>query len=68
METFKKYKIFNRRLKPFVELYPFFDGRDISTYTTPKLLEIEMLNGQFEVGEDITLVSESSQEDFLEQL
>lgn len=53
-------RFLSRRFKPFVEVYPFFDGRDISTYTTPKLLEIQMLDGQFEVGEDITLVSESS--------
>ena len=53
-------RFIGRRFKPFIEVYPFFDGRDISTYTTPKLVEIVMLDGQFEIGEDISLVSESS--------
>jgi len=47
-----------RRLKPFVRLYPFFDQRNISTYTTPKLLEIEMLNNNpFQPNEFFSLRS-----------
>lgn len=44
-----------RRLKPFVQFYPFFDQRPISTYVTPKLIEIEMLEGEFIAGETFVL-------------
>ena len=61
--TFSRWKrsrnirFYCRRLNRFVELYPFFDGKDISTYVTPKLLEIEMLSGAFTPGERFSLVS-----------
>ncbi len=45
----------SRRLKPFVQFYPFFDKIDISTYCTPKLIEIEMLSGTFQTGESFSL-------------
>jgi len=42
-----------RGLKPVTRFYPFFEGIDISNYIVPKLLEIEMISGKFEVGETI---------------
>lgn len=43
-----------RRLKPNTKLYLFFDGIDMSSYFVPKLLEITMIGGKFEVGETVT--------------
>jgi len=45
------------KVKPFVKLYPFLEGKDIYTLTTPKLVEIKMLSGEFTIGEDVQLVS-----------
>lgn len=42
-----------KRLKPFSRVYGFFDGQDVNKYITPKLIEIEMLEGTFSVGEEI---------------
>ncbi len=42
------------RLKPFTQMYPFFDNVDVASFCTPKLIEIEMVSGTFEIGEDIT--------------
>ena len=39
------------KCKPLTQLYPFFDGVNVSQYCTPKLLEIEMVAGSFQVGE-----------------
>jgi hypothetical protein len=39
--------------KPSTRLYPFFDGIDMSKYIVPKLLEIQMISGVFEVGETV---------------
>jgi hypothetical protein len=43
------------RLKPNIRVYPFFDGRDVSAYTTPKILQIQMATNSvaFQIGEDI---------------
>ena len=38
-------------LKPRTRFYPFFDGRRMEGYCSPKLVEIEMQEGVFEVGE-----------------
>ncbi len=38
-------------LKPVTRFYPFFEGIDVQNYITPKLLEIEMISGRFQVGE-----------------
>ena len=38
-------------LKPLTRFYPFFDGRRMDAYSSPKLVEITMLEGVFEVGE-----------------
>jgi len=45
------------RLKPGIRVYAFLDGRDINSYVTPKIVEIQMTNGSvaFQAGEDITV-------------
>ena len=35
-------------------MYAFFDGVNVTKFCVPKLLEIEMESGTFEVGEDVT--------------
>jgi hypothetical protein len=44
----------SRRLKPKTQLYPFFDDVDMIKYVVPKLIEIEMKSGAFQVGETVT--------------
>lgn len=51
----RNFSITAYRLKPNVRVYSFMEGRDINTYTTPKIIEIEMRSGQFQAGEDIQL-------------
>jgi len=41
-------------LRPVTRFYPFFEGIDVSNYVVPKLLEIEMVSGKFEIGETVT--------------
>ena len=41
----------SKRLKPLTRLFAFFDGVDVTKYCVPKLLEISMIDGSFEVGE-----------------
>ena len=43
----------SKRVKPLTRLYAFFDGVDVSKYCVPKLLEISMTSGTFEVGETV---------------
>ncbi len=43
-----------KKVKPLTQLYAFFDGVDITKYCIPKLLEISMISGVFEVGETVT--------------
>ena len=42
-----------RGFKPLTRLYSFFDSQAISAYVVPKLLEIEMTTGTFQVGETV---------------
>jgi hypothetical protein len=42
-----------KRLKPFTRVYSFFNGVDVNRYITPKLLEISMISGTFQVGETV---------------
>ena len=42
------------RIQPGTQFYPFFDGQDVKKYVTPKLIEISMVQGVFQVGETIT--------------
>ncbi len=43
----------SKRLKPFTQVYPFFDGVNVSDYCFSKLIEIEMISGSFQVGETV---------------
>ena len=43
-----------KRMKPLTRMYAFFDGVDVTKYCIPKLLEIEMLDGAFQVGEKVS--------------
>ena len=42
-----------KTLKPNTSLYAFFDGQDVAKYIIPKLLEISMTTGTFQVGETV---------------
>jgi len=42
-----------KQVKPLTQLYAFFDGIDVTKYCIPKLLEISMISGVFEVGESV---------------
>ena len=42
------------KCKPLTQLYGFFDGINVTNYCTPKLIEIEMTAGSFQVGETVT--------------
>ena len=44
----------SKQNKPNTRLYAFFDGQDVTTYCTPKLLEITMTSGTFQVGERVS--------------
>ncbi len=41
------------KCKPLTQLYGFFDGVAVTKYITPKLTEITMTNGTFQVGETV---------------
>jgi len=43
----------SKRMKPFTRLYAFFDGIDVNKFIIPKLLEISMTSGVFQVGETV---------------
>ena len=43
----------SKKLKPLTQIYAFFDGVDVTRYCVPKLLEISMVSGTFEVGEKV---------------
>jgi len=40
-------------LKPRTKFYAFFQGINVDAYITPKLLEIDMISGRFEIGETV---------------
>jgi len=42
-----------RTLRPNTSMYAFFDGQDVAKYIIPKLVEISMTTGTFEVGETV---------------
>jgi len=46
-----------KRLKPSTRLYAFFDNVDVNKYIVPKLLEIRMNSGSFQVGETVVATS-----------
>ncbi len=41
------------RLKPFTQFYAFFSGKDITRFCIPKLVEVEMISGVFQMGESV---------------
>ena len=41
------------KLKPFTQVYSFFDGVDVNKFCFNKLIEIEMISGTFQVGETV---------------
>ena len=43
-----------KKVKPLTKLYAFFDGEDVTKYCVPKLLQISMVSGSFQVGEKVT--------------
>jgi len=43
----------SKKVKPLTRLYAFFDGKDVTKYCVPKLLEISMVSGAFQVGEKV---------------
>ena len=42
------------RIQPRTQFYTFFDGQEVNKYVTPKLIEISMNQGVFEIGETVT--------------
>lgn len=46
-------EIISRKLKPFTEMFTFFDGQDVNQFMVPKLVEIQMESGVFQVGETV---------------
>jgi hypothetical protein len=42
-----------KKLKPLTRLYAFFDNSNVTKFCVPKLLEISMTTGTFEVGETV---------------
>ena len=50
----------SKRLKPITRLYTFFDGEEVTRFCVPKLLEISMNSGTFQVGETVVGTSISS--------
>jgi hypothetical protein len=42
-----------KKLKPLTKVYAFFDGVDVTRFCVPKLLEISMISGTFQVGETV---------------
>ena len=40
-------------MKPNTQLYGFFDNVDVNQFCVPKLLEISMTSGVFQVGETV---------------
>ena len=41
------------RIKPRTRFYVFFDDQNVTKYCTPKLLEISMVSGVFQIGETV---------------
>jgi len=47
-------EFYANNLKPATRIYAFFDGKDVTKYCVPKLIEIEMKSGVFEIGETVS--------------
>ena len=42
-----------KRMKPNTQVYGFFENVDVNNFVVPKLLEVEMLSGDFNMGEEV---------------
>lgn len=42
-----------KRMKPFTRLYTYFDNRGMERFVVPKLIQIQMISGTFQVGETV---------------
>ena len=42
-----------KKFRPFTRVYSFFDGEDVNNFIVPKLLEVSMTSGVFQVGETV---------------
>ena len=47
-------EFYANNLKPTTRIYAFFDGKDVTKYCVPKLIEIEMKSGVFQIGETVS--------------
>ena len=43
----------SKNIKPNTRMYAFFDGKEVTNYCVPKLLEISMIEGVFQSGETV---------------
>ena len=43
----------SKKMKPLTRMFAFFDGKDVTKFCVPKLLEIAMTSGTFQVGETV---------------
>ncbi len=48
-------EVIGKQTKPSTRHYAFFDGVDVTRFVTPKLLEISMASGTFQVGEKVNV-------------
>ena len=46
-------EIITHRMKPKTQFYVYFDDIDVTSFTTPKLLEVNMTSGVFQTGETV---------------
>ena len=46
-------QITTHRMKPRTRFYVYFDNVDVTSFTTPKLLEVNMTSGVFQTGETV---------------
>lgn len=46
-------EFYSSNLKPSTQLFAFLDGKDVTKYCVPKLIEISMRSGVFQVGEKV---------------
>ena len=51
-----------KRMKPYTRVYGFLDGVSLNQYITPKLIEITMVNGVFQVGETVVGYNATTEE------
>ncbi len=50
-------QITTHRMKPRTRFYVYFDNVDVTSFTTPKLLEVNMTQGVFQTGETVFALS-----------